>query len=49
MTALSRLKQALSITSGTTVVECRHCGTPLRTDDDDCGECGSDEIARYDL
>ena len=49
MSALSRLKQVLSVQSGTTVVECRHCGTPLQADADTCQECGSDEISRYEL
>jgi len=50
MSALTRLKRALSVQPGTTtVVECRHCGTPLAADDDACGECGCEEIARYEL
>lgn len=49
MSAFSRLKEALSVQTRTTVVECRHCGTPLQSDDDACRECGSDEIAHYEL
>jgi len=50
MSAFRRLKRALSVQPGTTtVVECRHCGTPLQSDADTCQECGSDEIARYEL
>lgn len=49
MSTLSRLKRALSVQSGTIVVECRHCGTPLKSDADACQECGSDEISRYEL
>ena len=50
MSALSRLKQALSAQpETTTVVECRHCGTPLQADADICDECGSEEVARYEL
>ena len=49
MSALRRLKRVLSVQNATTVVECRHCGTPLQTDADACGECGSGEIARYEI
>lgn len=50
MSAFSRLKDALSVQPGTTtVVECRHCGTPLQSDDEVCRECGCDEVARYEF
>ncbi|SEW10599.1 hypothetical protein [Halobacterium jilantaiense] len=50
MNALARLKRAFSVQSETTtVVECRHCGTPLQADAESCQECGSSEIARYEL
>jgi primosomal protein N' len=50
MSAFSCLKRVLSVGQGTTtVVECRHCGTPLQSDADACGECGSGEIAHYEL
>jgi len=29
------------------VVECRHCGTNLSPDADQCPDCGSSEIASY--
>jgi len=50
MKALARLKRVFSVRPATTtVVECRHCGTPLQADADSCRECGSAEIARYEL
>jgi rRNA maturation endonuclease Nob1 len=29
------------------VVECRHCGTKLPPDADQCPDCGSDEIGHH--
>lgn len=49
MSAFTRLKRVFSAQTGTTIVECRHCGTPLQSDAEACEECGSDEIARYEL
>jgi uncharacterized OB-fold protein len=34
---------------GDTVIECRQCGHWLDTVRDACSECGSEEIASYEL
>ena len=33
----------------TTHYECRHCGYSVEKDVDECPQCGSQEIAAYDL
>ncbi len=35
--------------SETTLYECRNCGPTLDTDDDQCPECGSADVATYQL
>lgn len=35
--------------SPTVVFECRSCGTSVDRDTDTCPECGSDEIAHYEI
>nr|WP_321167063.1 MULTISPECIES: zinc-ribbon domain-containing protein [unclassified Halorubrum] len=35
--------------SSTTHHECRHCGYSIEKDVDECPQCGSHEIAVYDL
>jgi len=35
--------------SSTTHHECRHCGDSVEKDIDECPQCGSREIAAYDL
>ncbi|ELZ32389.1 DUF7129 domain-containing putative zinc-binding protein [Halorubrum tebenquichense] len=35
--------------SSTTLYECRHCGYRVEKSVDECPQCGSHEIAAYDL
>ena len=35
--------------SSTTLYECRHCGYSVEENVDECPQCGSHEIAAYDI
>ena len=44
------IKQIVSLElSSTTHHECRYCGYSVEKDVDECPQCGSHEIAAYDL
>lgn len=43
-----RLRQAFGGRDGG-FVECRRCGSTVEDPTAGCGECGSREVARYDL
>jgi uncharacterized OB-fold protein len=45
----SLVTRLLTDGGSTVVIECRHCGYEAKPDADTCPECGSDELATYEL
>jgi len=45
----SLVSRLLTDGGSTVVVECRQCGCTVKSDADTCSECGSDELATYEL
>lgn len=45
------LLRSYVLDEGTTEVvrECRHCGTAVEPDEQECPNCGSSDIARYEI
>lgn len=46
MTLLTRVRALLG---EDTVYECRHCGTTLESELDECPTCGDGTVARYEI
>lgn len=47
---LRDLRQLLSVkTTPVVIIECRQCGTNVSQSDEECPQCGSNEIARYEM
>lgn len=47
MTLLTRVRGVLG--AETAVYECRHCGTTLESELDECPTCGKDAVVRYEI
>lgn len=47
MPLFGRLRRLIG--DGDVVYECRDCGTSLAPERDDCRNCGSDDVVRYDI
>ncbi len=47
MTLLTRVRGLIGDDSS--VYECRHCGTTLESDIDDCPLCGKSAVVAYDI
>lgn len=46
MTLLTRVREFIGDGA---VYECRHCGTTLESEIDDCSVCGTSGVARYEI
>lgn len=50
MSSKNLFQRIVELRSSTTEFrECRHCGCSIEKDSGECPECGSNEIAAYDL
>lgn len=46
MTLLTRVREFIG---DGVVYECRHCGTTLESELDECSLCGTSDVVRYEL
>lgn len=46
---LQHVKAFVGSPGPTTVHECRHCGTSVEPEAGECPQCGSGEVATYEL
>lgn len=46
---MTLMKRVRGLIGNTAIYECRHCGTTLESDLDECPICGHGDIVSYEL